>query len=374
MKKILFNCTTNIVGGGAKNSYLLISQIMSTTSKWSWYFAVSTEVLTLLKSTYSELPENIHVFGHSPATSLRSRWKLSKLVTKLEIDMVYTMAGPAYVNFDCYHVQGISNPYITHVDYSVLKMKLSEYCATRLRVFYQSFWAQRADYFIFQTDYSRNQWLLRSGKMRTMTSVVANSYDPGFISAIKRSKDAKNIIRVNYVFIPGSAFAHKNHFLILDLIDSYEEELRTLGIVFVTTLSNDSAIAKHLKLKLDRLDCVDLWDNYGNLSYGKIASIYAESKVVLIASLLETFSATYLEAMIAQKPLIVMDVSFAREICSNHAIYVEVGDNLALINELTKLIAGDTIEFKDGLGFVKDNFVSSKERNEKILELLEDLV
>lgn len=374
MKKVLFNCTTNVVGGGAKNSYLLIRHILSTTSSWIWYFAVSNEVLALLKSNCNRLPENIYVFEHTPATSLRSRSELLKLVSGHKIDLVYTMAGPAYVRFDCYHIQGISNPYITHVDYRILKMKLTEYCATRLRVSYQSLWAQRADHFIFQTDYSRNQWLLKTGKMREMTSVVPNSYDPEFIGAIKRSREARSIINVNYVFIPGSAFAHKNHFLILDLIARYEEELRALGIVFITTLSKDSSIANHLKLKLERLDCIDLWENIGNISYSKIASIYVQSRVVLITSLLETFSATYLEAMIAQKPLIVMDVPYAREICSDHAIYVEVDDNLKLINELGRVIAGDTIDFKNGLSFVEDNFISSQERNEKILELLEVLL
>ena len=55
--------------------------------------------------------------------------------------------------------------------------------------------------------------------------------------------------------------------------------------------------------------------NLGTIDLKKCSEIYRQCSVVLQPSLLEVFSATYIEAMYFQRPLLVPDVVFARDIC-----------------------------------------------------------
>src|SRR5690554_3487277 len=113
--KILFNCSTNIVGGGVKNSAIFIKNALEDSSV-SWYFAISKPVFSELEDELVSC-EKFSVFERSPARCSESRRKILSLEKDLSPDVVYTMAGPAYVSFKSYHVMGISNPYLSHVSF-----------------------------------------------------------------------------------------------------------------------------------------------------------------------------------------------------------------------------------------------------------------
>ena len=113
--RVLFNCTTNVVGGGAKNAFLFILSALEESS-FHWNFAVSQAVTNLLEKKGVTLDESFHLFETSPAKNVRDRERLRSIAINNECDIVYTMAGPAYVDFQMIHVQGISNAYITHAD------------------------------------------------------------------------------------------------------------------------------------------------------------------------------------------------------------------------------------------------------------------
>ena len=66
-----------------------------------------------------------------------------------------------------------------------------------------------------------------------------------------------------------------------------------------------------------QLEVEDLVKNIGPYHYSEISSHYAQADIVFVPSLLETFSATYLEAMVANKPLVVAQKDFAKEVCKN---------------------------------------------------------
>ena len=49
--------------------------------------------------------------------------------------------------------------------------------------------------------------------------------------------------------------------------------------------------------------------------------MYADSHIVFMPTLLETFSATYPEAMAMQRPIVTTDLDFAHDICKSAAVY-----------------------------------------------------
>ena len=118
MTKFLFNCSTNIIGGGVKNSTLFIKFILDHDQPFRWYFAVSQEVFDTLRLLRSNLPISSFLILKSPSRCLDSRRTLSSFVKDKDINFVYTMAGPSYVKFDVPHFMGISNPFLTHASFA----------------------------------------------------------------------------------------------------------------------------------------------------------------------------------------------------------------------------------------------------------------
>ena len=368
-KKILFNCTTNIVGGGAKNSYIFI-EFLSTFKKIDNLFCcVSPQVYNLLIDQDFINKNQLFLFKTSPSKSIKSRNRLKKIVEENNIDLVYTMAGPAYVNFKCTHVLGISNPYLTHANYKILNFSVKELIFTKLLVAYQAFWAKKADFMVFQTFQSRNGWLNKNKFDKEKTSVVANSFDLKFIDLYKNCNFFKSYTNAKVVFIPGSAFHHKNHIIIFKILEKHLKLIETLNIIFVTTLGENTSIYKSMHSKLANIDALKYWDNLGKVNYNSICEIYKMSDVIFISSLLETFSATYLEAMITEKPLVAMKLTFAEEICKEHAVYADPNNVNDIVGKLTKALSNDRKNTKS-LNYVKKNFVSSAERNNLIFNLI----
>ncbi len=61
----------------------------------------------------------------------------------------------------------------------------------------------------------------------------------------------------------------------------------------------------------------------GLIPHAELGRLYRRSAVVFLPSLLETFSATYIEAMHFGVPLVTSDLDFAREICGDAALYAD---------------------------------------------------
>ena len=63
MKNILFNCSTNIIGGGAKNAAYFIKNSIDI-NNFKYFYAVSPNVYHIL-SEWGFIPNNIFVFKKS---------------------------------------------------------------------------------------------------------------------------------------------------------------------------------------------------------------------------------------------------------------------------------------------------------------------
>ena len=60
---------------------------------------------------------------------------------------------------------------------------------------------------------------------------------------------------------------------------------------------------------------------FGRVSLRQIIDIYRDAHLCYMPSLLETFSATYPEAMALGRPIVTNDLDFARANCGNAAVF-----------------------------------------------------
>ena len=66
--------------------------------------------------------------------------------------------------------------------------------------------------------------------------------------------------------------------------------------------------------------------NVGRLSLHAVIEVYRDAHICFMPSLLETFSATYPEAMALGRPIVATDLDFARVVCQDAAEYYSATD------------------------------------------------
>ena len=313
--KILFNCTINVVGGAVQNAANFI-RYAALNNEYQFLFIVSPAVNAVLKKWVIS-PSNLHVIG-SPARSKLARKAILALEKEFNPDIVYTMAGPTYVRFKAPHIMGISDPYITHADAMSLFLNRSKCQAWSfgLKELVKGWYARfSADYFLFQTETSRDGFCRRYGWDPKKTSLLQNALGESFFKQAAELKVFTGGARK--IFVPSAYYSHKNLEIIFEVCRLLKYSGREDDFVFITTVPSDSIFAK----RLDELGLNSLIHNVGPYTYNDAHRLYSDADAVFIPSVLETFSTSYLEAIAMAKPLIVADRPFSREVCGDYPHY-----------------------------------------------------
>ncbi len=126
---------------------------------------------------------------------------------------------------------------------------------------------------------------------------------------------------VLYLFSPTRYYPHKN----LELLGAIAEKLHEKGvggIKFLITLdpSHDIRGARFLK-SISRQPLSDYFDNLGFVPTECLEDIYRQIQVVIVQSILESQSFSYLEALHFHKPVLTTDMDFAHVVCGSAARY-----------------------------------------------------
>ncbi len=373
--KILFNCTTNIVGGGVKNSAIFIKYALKD-KRFQYIFAVSPQVKDILDK-WNVNTDQMYLFDISPARDKNQRNRLKKLSKDLKADMVFTMAGPAYIDFDILHVMGMSNPYVSHVDLQGLRIGNSPFAIMKniLLTSYQSYYARKADFFIFQTNAARNGFCKRLFIDKSRTEVIVNSIGNEFLDYF-RNQPFKNM-DINSkisIFCPAAAYKHKALHLIPSIANKMREKTQgKYEFEFILTIDKDLSYWLEIENITKKLNVKKYIKTIGLFNYTEAPKLYEKSDLVFVPSILETFSASYLEAFVAKKPLIVADKGFARDICKDGAIYIDPFDPSAtaeIINDLIMNVKKQEDIVEKGNKVVK-LYGDQKNRYENIVNYLE---
>lgn len=323
MKKkiILFNCTTNIIGGGVKNAAYFIKNALNDNTI-NWYFSVSKNVNDLLVS-WGLNHERVYLISPYPSKSRQSKLKLLKLIKTHNISAVYTMAGPAYVRFPVPHIMGISNAYITHSTLQALFFYNSPWGIIKriLLSGYQLYHATKADFWFFQTEISRNGFCKRTGVSRFKTKIIPNAIQTASCFFDEKNEGNK-INEIFKIFSPSADHRHRGIQYIPKIAKALSVNFPEFPFKFYITLPETSKLWASIKREAAFLGTSKYIENLGPFNFNDIYKLYSSCSIVFIPSILETFSSNYLEAMVYKKPLVVNNKSFARDICGNAAIYV----------------------------------------------------
>jgi glycosyltransferase involved in cell wall biosynthesis len=321
-------------------------------------------ILGLKLSQYiveKDYPSNFFFYylDYRPANrivSIKPRTAFFKaLETKIKPDVVFTTSGPAYWSPQAPHLCGFNIPQSVYRESkyfktlslkSQIKWKIDKY----LRRY---FFRKEASHFVVQTEDVNSR--LKSWFRTENVYTVSNTCHSVYFTQKRVANKLPQARTGEYRFLTFSTFrGHKNFTLIKNVVDQFDDQQK-LNVRFVVTIPHDD----YSQFFGDSYKPYIY--NVGPIRVDEGPSLYQECDAVFQPTVLECFSATYPEAMAMKLPILTSDLSFAKSICGNAAIYFDpysaknASDSINMImesselrNDLVKKGEKRLVEFGDG--------------------------
>ncbi len=162
-------------------------------------------------------------------------------------------------------------------------------------------------------------------------STVKNTYS-SFFDEKKSSNELilpenKNTIRF---LVLSANYPHKNISILNKVVPLLKMQIKSFE--FITTIPHDE-----YKKTINK-DIRDRVLNIGSIEVQKCVQLYKEVNYLFLPTLLETFTATYPEAMKMEVPILTSDLSFAKDICGDAAVYFDPLNAKDIVEKICNVI------------------------------------
>ncbi|MEG1659239.1 MAG: glycosyltransferase [Bacteroides sp.] len=361
--RLLINASGNLQGGGLQVAYSFISECVSFGEN-EYHIVCSDRLHNLFIDC--AFPSNFFIYKINQASFLTIGRVLSQIELKVKPDIVFSIFGPVYWRPKHRHVMGFAQGYYIYFDSPFWKQisflrRLTIYIKKIIHFFYLR---RDADVFITETVDATNR--LKKIIPNKQYYTVSNTFGKHFYSYIPSDKYLleTKIGMFKLVSICGF-YKHKNLLILKKVVDV----LKSRGydnILFYLTIKE----ADYNLYFEERYHCNI--KTLGTIKPTECPQVYFESDAVIVPSLLECFTANYPEAMIMEKPILTSDLSFAKSICGNAALYFDPLDAEDIANSIIKIVLNkDLVQLLIDKGKDKINsFPSARERAEQYLDIL----
>ena len=300
--------------------------------------------------------------------SILVRAKQVKLLEdKIKPDCIFTLFGPSYHKSNFPKIVGFAIPHIIYPESPFIKnlslsKKIKNLLICKMK---QYFFIKNADALVFETKDASKKFEKLSGFKNNY--VVSNTLNEVFLDESKWENFIFSDNNKLKILVVTANYPHKNLQVIPNIIRKLINDKKIENFEFVITLDKNE------------LNFPDFCENYiqyiGKVSLNKLPSLYKQSTMVFIPTLLEVFSATYLEAMYMQKAIVASDMGFSRDICGDAAFYCDptnIDDYANTISLLLRDIKSRLDLEQKGVSQVL-KFGSSMDRTKSYLEIINEL-
>lgn len=359
--------TSNLNSGGALQvAFSIIYEFTVIGSKYNFLILASPQVYNQISRI--KFPKNfkLKLIDKSPAR-IRTRSKiinkLDKYVLEFKGNIVLTIFGPSYWKPKVYHVSGFADGWCYNPkSIAYTQLNFIEKIKRKLLSKYKLFHLKRSSNSIFvETEDAKSKLSRILNNSNLPISVISNTYSHIY-NEVKEFKNSNSNSNSNFLLLCTNN-PNKNIKILNKIIPILKEKIPSIN--FFITISNEDY--KNIINK----DFMEYVTNLEPLNVTECIEAYKNTDFLFLPTLLETFTATYPEAMIMKKPILTSDLSFARDLCGDAAVYFDplspkdISDKIInLVNNKSKideLISRGEIRVK--------NFPSAKDRAKEILKL-----
>ena len=128
-------------------------------------------------------------------------------------------------------------------------------------------------------------------------------------------------------------YPHKNLEILMDVAVKIRELRRDYRII-LTIAANQHKNAARLLQEIHDRDLGEIIVNVGPVAMADVPSLYRSCDGLLMPTLLESFSGTYVEAMFHGIPIFTSDLDFAKGVCGEAACYFDPHDAHDIVSKL----------------------------------------
>lgn len=310
-----------------------------------WYYITSQDLDDVIGEQFNNIRDKRYFslptqpdFKHTYA---KVKKQIKLLEQQIKPDVVYSITAPSYFTFEATEVMRFTNPLVTHPNkYSkstqtwIERIRTWLYCKNQVRLM------KKAHFFITQTETTKQGILRITGLPENHVCVVNN-----VLPSVFKHMDNTPIVEDDFINIAcvGNPVPHKN----FDILPDVLIELKRLGIEnvrFHTTIPFDHPLNNKLKKHLNELGMMKNWKNYGRISQKELGAMYQRCQLCYLPTLLEVFSASTVEAMYFNLPIVATNFSFNTEVLADSSLYYEPKNAKAAAQQLAKLIADKALQ------------------------------
>ncbi len=134
---------------------------------------------------------------------------------------------------------------------------------------------------------------------------------------------------------PALYYPHKNHDVLIDLAKMIKDSSLTIRIIVTVSLELESARVFSDKIKSLALDNIIV--NIGQVSTESMPFLYKSCDAMIMPTLLESFSISYMEAMEFGLPILTSDLDFAVSVCGDAAEYFDPLDPKSIYESVVRV-------------------------------------
>lgn len=292
-----------------------------------WFYFVSEDMDDAIGSFFEQVRGSTYfVFPTQPDfRTIRSvQNQINELVIRLNIDIVYSILAPSYLKFRCLEVMRLANAwnYISNVNtYAWETLSIKERISMYLHAKFTCFLIKRTCFFVTQTEAAKKSIIKVTGTSDSNVKVVPNVL-PAIYNDIEVVKFTNPKV-INIVSISGIS-KHKN----IDIIPKVAALLKSkYGIhnfkFHVTIPSSNTVYEDYFKSLSKQYGVEESVNIHDSMTQKQLGEFYLNCDICFFPSLLETFSATLLEAMYFQMPIVTSDLDFNKEVAQDAALYFQ---------------------------------------------------
>ena len=342
--RVLVNTTTMFIGGGIQAATHFLLQAKQHEAEHEWCLALSSKVFREVEKFGVPRSDVVHVFDKSPAHDLAGRRRLEQLEKDFRADCVFTIYGPAYANFKAPHLLGCVEPWITHSTWMAYRTKLFPWgwIGRGLLSMYKSRWFRRADAWVTEAESARQGLNQRLNIPLEDVAVIPNTCGQHYLDAQETRQFPTSSDKVRFLFFTAP-YKHKR----LHFLPYVAKELSVrdpkLKFEFVITLPAGDPKLKKVMAAARSLGVVHLINNAGPIPVAEGPDIYRSCNVCFLPSVLETFSASYPEAMAMGLPIVTTDLGFAHDACRDAALYFKPNDPKSAADKILSLLRDERL-------------------------------
>jgi len=375
--KIFLDCSLLSIGGGIQVGLSIIQNIVQDPDIET-IVVCTPQIDAQIDVLSKQKLKAYYVVPNVPFYKKREQGNyILQLEKKYKPDLVFTVFGPSYWRSENKNIQGFALGKMLYPEIrKFYPSRVSRFKEALFDFIKQKFFFKNVDNFLVETEVVKMRLTHKFKIPSEKIYVISNSYSPAFE---KRLLERKPCIfpdeSVTTIFVPASFYIHKN-LLILPKVLSELKKLTNEKIILKFTVPEDSSGWEEISQCAVYYGVLDQIRTVGHVPNHLICDEYLSSSFVLCSSLVESSTAVFPESFIAERPLLVSDRDFARNLCGNAAIYFDPLDATDIAQKIDSLLKDKQLQKKllnAAITVLHRNYLSPAEKWEQQHLLLKKL-